>query len=326
MIPYSKPNITEEDVAAASRCLAAGKIEPDEECALLIRELAILWDVPADWILLVDSCTSALEIVCRHLRHQRAGKNFDSRLTAACPSWPSTYTFAIPVDSSVGPDIAVALWGMPPPRRPRAPLVVDAAQDVFRSDYPLAVRDGRLRAVCYSFGPLKELTGGRGGALLARWAPEYASWIDSGTIGRVLYRPEGRNAKFDEPGAAMVRSQLRRERADRIRRQQVLRHYSDVLENSCVAELATPPGMASGHLAVLKFREGLFRDRVAGALLERGVSTGIHYPMPLWAEKSLYPAAVEAAERTLTLPCWVMSESQLDQCCDALTWALRTVE
>jgi len=70
------------------------------------------------------------------------------------------------------------------------------------------------------------------------------------------------------------------------------------------------------------------RDRVRAALKERGVDTGVHYPVPLHLQpcyswmglrEGSFPEAERAAREVLTLPLYPeMSEAQVDRVCEAL--------
>ncbi len=70
------------------------------------------------------------------------------------------------------------------------------------------------------------------------------------------------------------------------------------------------------------------RDRVRVALLERGIETGIHYPIPLHLQpayawmglrEGAFPEAERAAREVLSLPLYPeMTDDQVDRVCEAL--------
>ena len=70
------------------------------------------------------------------------------------------------------------------------------------------------------------------------------------------------------------------------------------------------------------------RERVRAALLEKGVETGVHYPIPLhlqpcyaWMglKEGSFPVAERAAHEVLSLPLYPeMTEAQIDRVCEAL--------
>jgi len=70
------------------------------------------------------------------------------------------------------------------------------------------------------------------------------------------------------------------------------------------------------------------RDRVRAALLENGIETGIHYPIPLhlqpayaWMglKEGSFPHAERAAREVLSLPLYPeMTEAQVDRVCETL--------
>jgi dTDP-4-amino-4,6-dideoxygalactose transaminase len=70
------------------------------------------------------------------------------------------------------------------------------------------------------------------------------------------------------------------------------------------------------------------RERVREALTERGILTGVHYPIPLHLQpacaqygyaKGSLPVTEAAAERILSLPMYAeLTAEQVRQVCDAL--------
>ena len=70
------------------------------------------------------------------------------------------------------------------------------------------------------------------------------------------------------------------------------------------------------------------RDRVRSLLAERGILTGVHYPIPLHLQPACQqygyalgslPVTEAAAERILSLPMYAeLTDTQIQQVCDAL--------
>lgn len=139
-------------------------------------------------------------------------------------------------------------------------------------------------AAAYSFYPGKNLGAyGDGGAILfhdehhAAWARAYAN---HGSLVKYHHLMEGRNSRLDGIQAAVLSVKLRHiDRWNRMRRRIADRytgglHDIDDLALPCVADWAEPVW----HLYVIRLKD---RDRVAARLAERGIATGIHYPVSL---------------------------------------------
>ena len=66
MIPYSKPNTTDREIwADVMSTLKSGQIDPGRKHEEFRSRLADLWDVPLNWVLLTNSCTTALTLALR---------------------------------------------------------------------------------------------------------------------------------------------------------------------------------------------------------------------------------------------------------------------
>jgi dTDP-4-amino-4,6-dideoxygalactose transaminase len=117
----------------------------------------------------------------------------------------------------------------------------------------------------------------------------------------------GTNSRLDAIQAVVLSAKLRRLDAWNARRREVWAAYRQQL-NPDAATLVEGPLGGSGvhHLAVVRIRD---RDRVRAELAAKGVSTGIHYPVPChrmapyagFADRPL-PVAEAAAEQILSLP------------------------
>jgi len=93
---------------------------------------------------------------------------------------------------------------------------------------------------------------------------------------------------------------------------------------------AEPSARHVYHLFVVRVSR---RDSIRAELAERGIQTGVHYPVPChwqpplrrFAKRSL-PVAEKSAGELLSLPMFPhMTEDQVDYVCESLRDALRTV-
>jgi aminotransferase EvaB len=184
-----------------------------------------------------------------------------------------------------------------------------------------------------SFYPTKNLgAAGDGGAVItnrddiaerARSLRQYG-WGDKYSV----ELPGGRNSRLDELQAAILRVGLGHVGELTAKRRQIVERYRLTLRDT-KARLVT--GLADGdvtHLAVVRVPD---RDRVRGLLLEQGIMTGIHYPVPDHLQPALPPPSrvtslvetARAAGEILSLPCFAeMTPAEIDRVCDALAMAV----
>ena len=139
--------------------------------------------------------------------------------------------------------------------------------------------------------------------------------------------PNGRNSRLDELQAAVLRVRLPHLPGWNARRRAIVARYAEVVGDGVrrmVHGQAVHSTAYVGHLAVMSSPD---RDVDRAALLERGVRTDVHYPMPDHrqpvlaggAEGLRLPITEQAAGQILTLPCFPeMTESEIEQVCDAL--------
>jgi len=125
------------------------------------------------------------------------------------------------------------------------------------------------------------------------------------------HRIVGLNHRMDAIQASILRVKLRHLDDWNARRRALAATYNDALANSGVV---TPTSVTWAtpvyHLYVIQLPPGR-RDRVRNALKQRGVSTGVHYPIPVHLQpafKSLgyargdFPVAENLCERIISLP------------------------
>ena len=167
------------------------------------------------------------------------------------------------------------------------------------------------RAAAFSFYPSKNLTVmGDGGLLVTNddaVAARCRQLRDHGRLNKDVHAEVGFNLRFNDIQAAVGRVLLRRLDAMNDQRHRVAARYARGLAGLPVRLPSERAGARHVyHLYVIRTDR---RDALAKYLKERGIATGIHYPVPCHrqpAVESLAPPALPVTERLvreiLTLP------------------------
>jgi dTDP-4-amino-4,6-dideoxygalactose transaminase len=198
------------------------------------------------------------------------------------------------------------------------PVVEDAAQS-----HGARFADGSMTGTrgllgCFSFYPGKNLGAwGDGGAIAtgddalaarARRARHY------GQRAKYEHVELGTNSRLDSLQAAVLRVKLRRLPAWNRAREAAAGRYDELLA-STVPEAGRPALAPAGqhvwHLYRIECRDSEHRRRVAADLAQRGIETGLHYPVPCHRQACYAGSPGDApdlsiseneARRTLSLP------------------------
>lgn len=172
---------------------------------------------------------------------------------------------------------------------------------------------GLGHAAAFSFYPGKNLGAlGDGGAVCTN-DDELADWVRSARNygSRVKYRHDTRgwNSRLDTLQAAVLRVKLRYLDAWNERRRRLANTYREILSNFEVALPQTADDVEHVyHLFVIRSPQ---RDALMEHLKTQGISTQIHYPIPIHRQKAfskgcLIPGALiqteSAADEILSLP------------------------
>jgi hypothetical protein len=214
-------------------------------------------------------------------------------------------------------------------RRHGALLIEDCAQAHG------ARRSGRMvgtfgDAATFSFYPTKNLGAlGDGGAVVARdpaVAARIAALRQYGWTRHYISDEVGMNSRLDELQAAVLRVKLPHLDAANARRREIARAYDAVLG-------ARAPRRRRGsecvyHLYVVRVVD---RDAVQARLRERGVGTGVHYPVPVHSQPAyagrvaLGPSRCVETERAagevLSLPLYPeLTAAEVALVCGVLDW------
>jgi dTDP-4-amino-4,6-dideoxygalactose transaminase len=184
------------------------------------------------------------------------------------------------------------------------------------------------RAAALSFYPSKNLPAmGDGGAVLTsddEVAARCRRLRDHGRLSKDVHAEVGFNLRFSELQAAALRVLLRRLDAMNDRRRALAARYARGLAGLPVTvPTEREHGRHVYHLYVIRTER---RDALASFLRERGIQTGIHYPVPTHrqpAVEHLSPPSLPRTERLvqeiLTLPMSPNhSEAEVDEVVAAL--------
>jgi dTDP-4-amino-4,6-dideoxygalactose transaminase len=206
-------------------------------------------------------------------------------------------------------------------RRSRIPVIEDVAQG-----HGAAYRGGKLgtfgRMGCFSFYPSKNLGAyGDAGAVVTdddELALKLRRLRNYGEERRYHHTSKGFNSRLDEIQAAILRAKLPELDRWNARRREIASIYNREILNPAVrlpAELEY--GFHVYHLYVVRCAK---RDDLQQHLADAGVSTLIHYPVPVHLQGAYgdlnrkagdYPVAEACAREVLSLP--IFPELTLDE-------------
>jgi len=346
-IPLSRPPIDDEIKAAVITAVESGQYILGPECKAFEKEFAAYNG--AKHTVLTTSATSALWMLIKAF----GAKAGDEILVPSQTAFPTieaicfagvtpvfvdvdeTYTVDVKdAAAKVTPRtvgfIPVHLYGHPahlPAIRElcathRLWLLEDCAQA-----HGAGWQDKKVgsfgRAAAFSFYPSKNLTVMGDGGLLVTEDDEVAARCrrlrDHGRQNKDIHVEIGFNLRFNEIQAAVGRVLLRRLDAMNDHRRTLAARYAAGLAGlPLVLPAETPGARHVYHLYVVRTSR---RDQLAASLKERGIATGIHYPVPCHRQPAveyLKPGPLEHTERIvkeiLSLPISARhTEAEIDE-------------
>lgn len=182
-------------------------------------------------------------------------------------------------------------------------------------------------AGCFSFYPTKNLGAyGDGGAVITNeksLAARLRMLRNYGEVKKYEHRIKGFNSRLDELHAAVLRRKLRHLDTWNESRRRVAKLYHSLLQD---AEVILPHEAKDHrhvyHLYVIRHRH---RNALRAHLLQHGVETAIHYPIPvhlqqayadLGRKKGSYPVAEKIAKEIVSLPLYPgIERAQVERVC-----------
>lgn len=182
---------------------------------------------------------------------------------------------------------------------------------------------------CFSFFPGKNLGAyGDAGAIvtnndeLAKKARMYAN---HGRMEKYNHEFEGVNSRLDSMQAAILDAKLKYLEKWNRRRREIARVYDKELGDIVIVPQVLPDVTHVYHLYVIRLEK---REKIRGLLTEKGIATGIHYPVPLpllMAYRYLghkpedFPVAYSLKDKILSLPIYgEMPDEQVSYVIDTI--------
>jgi dTDP-4-amino-4,6-dideoxygalactose transaminase len=178
---------------------------------------------------------------------------------------------------------------------------------------------------CFSFYPGKNLGAyGDGGAVVSNdesLIKKVRMIANHGRLEKYTHEIEGVNSRLDGLQAAILRVKLPYLDKWNAGRQRVADRYVDKLQDSNVLLTTTrPEANPVWHLFVVRVKD---RSAFQSYLKERGISTGVHYPIPLHQQAAYQhlglptgslPVTEKAAEEIVSLPIYAeLTDDMIDE-------------
>ena len=166
-----------------------------------------------------------------------------------------------------------------------------------------------------------------------RLAAELRSLREHGQSTRYFHPVVGYNARLDEIQAAILRIKLRKLPEWNARRQAIARHYNLQLADSGVIVPELPEGGRHVfHVYAIRVPAPK-RDALRQYLSERGIGTGVHYPVPIHLQEASafmgyrqgdFPVTERLANEVVSLPMYAeLTDAQVETVAGAVKEFMR---
>jgi dTDP-4-amino-4,6-dideoxygalactose transaminase len=165
---------------------------------------------------------------------------------------------------------------------------------------------------CFSFFPGKNLGAyGDGGAIVTNdddLAKKARMFANHGRLEKYNHEFEGVNSRLDGLQAAILDVKLKYLERWNQRRREIAAMYTEGLKDTVMTPCELSYAKHVYHLYVVRVKD---RDKIKGSLQEKGIATGIHYPIPLPFLKAYsylghtpadFPVAFALKDEILSLP------------------------
>lgn len=165
-------------------------------------------------------------------------------------------------------------------------------------------------AACFSFYPSKNLTVcGDGGIVISnnqKLITEIKRLRNHGRSKKYIHEILGYNFRFNEIQAAIGKIMLKNLNEFNSNRRKIAKYYSDVLKDIVIIPKEEKWAKHVFHMYTIRTKK---RDWLKDQLLKVGISTGIHYPVPIHKQplfkkysKKKLPFTETVCKTTLSLP------------------------
>jgi dTDP-4-amino-4,6-dideoxygalactose transaminase len=182
---------------------------------------------------------------------------------------------------------------------------------------------------CFSFYPTKNLGAlGDGGAIVtsnSELAAKIKQLRQYGWQNKYdVTIPGGKNSRLDEMQAAILRVKLQYLDEQNQHRRNIARQYNQELT---ALPLILPNKLDNSYVAHLYVIRSENRDKISAYLLQQGIKTDIHYPIPDHKQEVLQqnynnislPETETACSQVLTLPCFAgMNDTEVNHVIEAV--------
>lgn len=186
---------------------------------------------------------------------------------------------------------------------------------------------------CFSFVPAKNLGCFGDGGLITTNDDNLARILqmlrDHGSSRKYVHERIGHNSRLDCLQAAVLSVKLKYLDDWNAARRRIAVQYDELLQGTgLVTPTVGPDRTHIYHLYVVRSRS---RDELQAALNRRGVSTLIHYPIPIHQQEAFrdsvraeLPVTEKLAQEILSLPMWpLMSQAQVEATAGAINDVVR---
>jgi perosamine synthetase len=334
MIPIARPTMGQEEKELVWSALESGALAQGARVRELEERFAAFIGVPH--AVATSSGTTALHLALLGYGVGAGDEVITVPFTFIASATSVLYTGARPVfvdirpdDFTIDPDLVeaaitpktraiqpVSLYGQPADmvaiaeiaERRGLAIVEDAAQS--HGAAIGARKSGTWGAGVFSFYPTKNMTTGEGGMITtsdAAYAEEVTLLREHGMKVRYHHDVLGYNFRMTDIHASIGLAQLAKLPANNARRQAIAARY-DVELRGVITPWVRPGVTHVYHQYTIRVRD---RDAFVDRLRQRGVGTGIYYPIPVHRQKPLialgygdqrFPVSERLTEEVVSIP------------------------
>jgi len=230
--------------------------------------------------------------------------------------------------------LPVHLYGRPAPMdainkiaAARGITVIEDACQAHGATYKGKLAGSLSQAGCFSFYPGKNLGAyGEGGAIVTDnddWANEFRLMRDHGSLQKYHHDAVGYNYRMEGIQGAVLGAKLKHlPRWSELRRAHADRYRQQMADANLILPPADDDSQSVYHLFIVQVDD---RSRFQDDLKEEGVSTLIHYPIPVHLQKAYgdrqwpsFPVTERLSGRIVSLPMYAeLTDAQIDHVADA---------